>query len=50
MLSWIDARTPAGEKDETGNYQEGTIHYLVTNKLKELAKTVEKEKAKDKKE
>jgi len=37
---------PAGEKDEKGNYPEGTIHYIVTNKLKELAKAAEKEKVK----
>ncbi len=40
----------AGEKDENGNYREGTIHYLVTKKLKDLAKTVKKERGIEKKE
>lgn len=41
---------PAGQKDENGEYPQGTIHYKVTKTLKELAKAAEKEKSKDSKE
>ncbi|MDK2920228.1 MAG: hypothetical protein PWQ37_2961 [Candidatus Petromonas sp.] len=35
---------PAGKKDEKGNYPEGTIHYLVNKRLKELAEESEGDK------
>ncbi|WP_432402328.1 Lon protease family protein [Wukongibacter sp. M2B1] len=41
---------PAGEIDQDGNYPEGTIHYRVTKKLKELAKAAQKDKEKNEKE
>lgn len=41
---------PAGEKDENGKYPKGTIHYIVTDILEELAEKAEKEKSKDNKE
>jgi hypothetical protein len=29
---------PAGERDAEGNYPEGTVHYLVAQRLAELAR------------
>ncbi len=40
----------AGEKDENGNYPQGTIHHIITKKLKELAKSAEKAREKNKRE
>lgn len=38
---------PAGEKDEDGNYPEGTIHYLVNKRLEELHEEAEEDKEND---